>query len=145
MKYTVSIDINHPIDRVIELFDNEENMFDWMEGLESFERLSGEPGEPGAKSKLRFKTKKREIEMVETIEEKNLPLSYKMTYEAKGVLNRINNRFESIDKNTTRYSTDQEFEFKGALKLMAFLMPGAFKKQSKKYLNDFKQFAESQN
>ena len=43
-----------------------------------------------------------------------------------------------------RYTTEQEFQFKGFMKIMAFLMPGAFKKQSMQYLKDFKAFAENQ-
>ena len=37
MKYTLSVLINLPIDRVVELFDNDENLYKRMEGLESTE------------------------------------------------------------------------------------------------------------
>jgi hypothetical protein len=40
---------------------------------------------------------------------------------------------------------EQEFQFKGFMKIIGFLFPGAFKKQSLKYLVDFKQFAEIEN
>ena len=49
--YTVAIEIDLPRDRVIELFDNPDNLFKWQTGLQSFDHLSGEPGQPGAKSK----------------------------------------------------------------------------------------------
>ena len=39
---------------------------------------------------------------------------------------------------------DQEFRFKGFMKIIGLLMPGAFKKQSKKYLEDFKYFVENE-
>ena len=52
MKYTVEIEIDLPRERVIELFDSTENCFKWQKGLLSFDHLSGEPGQPGAKSKL---------------------------------------------------------------------------------------------
>ncbi len=51
---TVSIEIDLPRYRVIALFDSPENLFKWQTGLQSFERLSGEPGHPGGKSKLVF-------------------------------------------------------------------------------------------
>ncbi len=143
MKYTVAIEINQPLEKTVALFDNEENIYKWMEGLQHFEHLTGEPGTPGATSKMVFKMKNREMEMIETVEEKNLPDFYRMNYKAKGVLNIINNKFEAIDEATTRYTTEQEFKFKGAMKVIGFLMPGAFKKQSMKYLKDFKAFAES--
>ena len=116
----------------------------WMNGLESFEPLDGTPGEVGAKSRLRFKMGKREIEMIETITAKNLPEEFTGTYEAKGVFNIVRNSFEPLPGNKTKYTTEQEFQFKGFMKLIGLLMPGAFKKQSMKYLKDFKTFVESQ-
>lgn len=144
MNYSLDIEIDLPIDKVITLFDSTENMFKWMEGLESFEALSGEPGQEGAKSKLLFKMGKREIEMVETITKKNLPDEFTATYDAKGVFNIVKNSFEKVSEDKTKYITEQEFQFKGFMKLIGFLMPGAFKKQSLKYMNDFKKFAEGQ-
>ncbi|HBL78921.1 MAG TPA: SRPBCC family protein [Aequorivita sp.] len=143
MKYSVSITIDKPVNEVVALFDNVDNMKKWMNGLESFEPLDGTPGEVGAKSRLRFKMGKREIEMIETITAKNLPEEFTGTYEAKGVFNIVRNSFEPLPGNKTKYTTEQEFQFKGFMKLMGLLMPGAFKKQSMKYLQDFKAFAES--
>ncbi|MBC8375302.1 MAG: SRPBCC family protein [FCB group bacterium] len=144
MKYTVELDINLPIDRVIDLFDSTENMYKWMEGLQSFEPLEGTPGEVGAKSKMVFLSGKREIEMIETITVKNLPNEFSGNYVAKGVYNLVKNRFESRGKNQTRYITEQEFQFTGFMKYLAFFMPGAFKKQSLQHMKAFKKFAECQ-
>ena len=143
MKYTLEIDINKPIDEVVALFDNPDNMDKWMEGLQSFEPISGNPGQDGAKSKLRFKMGKREIEMIETILVRNLPHEFSCTYEAKDVFNIVKNRFKKISDIKTRYITENQFQFKGFMKIIGLLMPGAFKKQSYKYLEAFKKFAES--
>jgi len=113
-----------------------------MEGLQSFEHLSGTPGQPGAKSKLKFKMGKREIEMIETITVRNLPEEFSGTYEAKGVFNIVKNKFIPVGENKTKHIAESEFQFRGMMKIMGILMPGAFKKQSMKYLNDFKIFAE---
>lgn len=146
MKYTCEIEINQPINKVIELFDNAENLSKWMEGLESFEHLSGEAGQPGAKSLLKFKMGKRKMEMTETITVRNLPEEFSGYYEMDGVTNFIKNSFTAISENKTHYRTDNEFVIKKNLvmKVFAFLMPGMFKKQSMKYLESFKKFAESQ-
>lgn len=143
MKYTTEIEIDKPIDEVVALFDNADNLGKWMEGLQSFEHLSGEPGQVGAKSKLVFKMGKREIEMIETITVRNLPDEFSGTYEAKGVFNIVKNKFVPLSENRTKYISEQEFQFKGFMKIIGFLMPSAFKKQSVKYLKDFKEFAES--
>ena len=39
-------------------------------------------------------------------------------------------------------TNEQEFQFKGFMKIVAFIMQGAFKKQSLKYMTAFKTFAE---
>jgi len=144
MKYSQSVIINRPIDKVIELFDDPDNLYKWMDGLQEFEHLDGTPGEVGARSRMKFKMGKREIEMIETITVKDLPREFAGTYEADGVVNIVRNSFEPVGDDATRYSAENEFEFKGFMKIIAFLMPGAFKKQSMKYLEDFKRFAESE-
>jgi hypothetical protein len=145
MKYKVAVEINQPVEKVVELFDNPDNMKKWMEGLLSFETVSGTPGQEGAKSRLRFRMGKREIEMIETITKRNLPEEFTGTYEAKGVFNISKNSFIPINENSTKYVSEQEFQFKGIMKLIGAVMPGAFKKQTVKYLNAFKEFAEKHN
>ena len=142
MKYTTEVEINLPVKKVIELFDNPDNLKLWMEGLQSFEHLSGTPGQPGAKSKLKFKMGNREIEMVETITTKNLPDEFSGTYETKGVFNIVKNKFIPVGENKTKHIAESEFQFRGMMKIMGILMPGAFKKQSMKYLEKFKEFAQ---
>lgn len=144
MKYTVETEINLPITRVVELFDDPENLKHWQPGLISFEPISGTPGQTGAKSKLKYKMGKREIEMIETITVRNLPQEFSGTYEAKGVFNIVKNYFRPVSDNKTKYINETEFQFSGFMKLIGFLMPGAFRKESEKYLRQFKEFAEKQ-
>jgi hypothetical protein len=144
MKYTVEIEINAPVSKVIELFDAPDNLYKWMEGLQSFEHLSGTPGQPGAKSRLQYKMGKREIEMIETVIVRNLPEEFSGSYEAKGVYNIVKNKFIFVSPQKTLYVTEQEFHFDGFMKVFAFLMPVVFKKQSMKYLKAFKTFVEGQ-
>lgn len=144
MKYTISIIIDRPLDKVIELYDNPDNLKEWMEGLQSFEHISGTPGQVGARSKLVYKMGKRHIEMIETVTVRRLPHEFSGTYEADGVFNIVKNKFEKLSDTKTKYVTEQEFEFKGMMKYFSILMPWAFKKQSMKYLKAFKDFAERQ-
>jgi carbon monoxide dehydrogenase subunit G len=143
MKYTSEIEIAKPIDQVIRLFDNPDNLPRWMDGLQSFEHISGTPGQPGAKSRLKFKMGNREMEMIETIKVRNLPDEFSGTYEAKGTLNLVKAKFVKLAESRTKYISEQEFQFKGVMKIMGFLMPGLFKKQTMKFLTSFKTFAEN--
>ena len=56
--------------------------------------------------------------------------------------NQLDNYFIVVDDNTTKWKIDNEFKGKGMLALMLFLFPGMFKKQSLKFMNNFKAFAE---
>ncbi|WP_431128642.1 SRPBCC family protein [Flagellimonas flava] len=143
MKYTCEITIDLPRDAFIEKLDNPDNMKHWQRGLLAYEHLSDKPGTRGSQMSLRYKMGKREFEMVETILKRNLPDEFHMTYDTKGVHNIQKNYFKEVDEKT-QWVSESEFQFSGfGMKLMAFLMPGAFKKQSLKYLEDFKAFAET--
>jgi carbon monoxide dehydrogenase subunit G len=143
MKYTCSIDIDKPIDDVIRLFDNPDNLKYWQPGLLSYEHLSGTPGELGARAKLHYKMGKREIEMIETVIKRDLPHEFTGSYETNGVVNISKNFFEPINEKRTRYTSEQEFKLSGFMKIMGWFMPGSFQKESEKYLRQFKDFAES--
>ena len=142
MKYSCEITINLPRDRVIELFDNPDNMSEWQEGLQSFEPFEGEPGTPGAKSRIHYKMGKRDIKMVETIVTRDLPNEFSATYETDGVWNIVENHFSETPDGKTEWHIDTEFKCSGFLKILAFVMPGMFKKQTQKMMSDFKNFAE---
>lgn len=143
MKYSKEIIIDLPREEVIAKMENPDNFKHWQKGFISYNHLSGVPGKEKALSKLKYKMGKREIEMIETIEKNNLPSKLFLTYDAKGVFNRQKNYFEKVNENATKWISDNEFEFSGFMKLIAFLMPGSFKKQTYEYMKDFKAFAEN--
>ncbi|WP_343488407.1 SRPBCC family protein [Allomuricauda sp. d1] len=143
MKYTTEILIDLPRDEFIKKLDDPDNMKHWARGLESQELLSGEAGQEGARTNMRFKMGKREFDMVETIIKRNMPHEFHATYDTKGVHNIQKNYFKE-EGEKTRWISESEFQFAGlGMKVMAFLMPSAFKKQSMKYAQDFKNFAEN--
>ena len=143
MKYTSEIIVELPIDKFLEKMDNSENMKHWQEGLIGYEQLEGNPGEVGAKMKLSYKFKKREMDLIETITHKKLPGEFNMTYTTKGMLNHVENHFEETPEGHTKWTSTSEFiPDNFMMKLMTTLMKGAFKKQSMKYMVAFKNFAE---
>lgn len=136
--------IELPREKVITLFDNEENMFKWMRGLESVDHLSGTPGREGAKTQLFFNNGKRTMGMVETITKKNLPDHISFLFEANGVQNWNDNHFEIVSENETKWTQNNVFKFKGMVWFFALFFPGMFKKQSLRSMFDFKKFAEAE-
>lgn len=143
MKYTAEIVVDVPREEFIKKMDEPENMRHWQRGLVNYEQLSQNPGQEGAQMTLSYKMGKREITMVETIIKRNLPEELHTIYDTKGVHSIQKNYFKD-EGDKTRWISESEFQFSGfSMKLMGFLMPGAFKKQSLKYMQDFKSFAET--
>lgn len=143
MNYTTEITVELPRSEFIKKFDNPENMQHWQKGLTSYAFLSGPPGKEGSKMELQYLMGKRNIVMVETIIKNNLPYEFHATYDAKGVHNIQKNYFKDLDGEKTLWISESEFQFQGIfMKFMGLIMPSAFKKQSCKYLEDFKAFAE---
>ena len=145
MKYTNEITIDLPLNQVLEFFDSPKNLPKWQPELISLEPISGTPGQPGAKSRLKYLLGKREMEMIETITVRNLPDEFSATYETKGVYNLASNQFVAISENQTMWLTQNDFRFSGFMWFMSFFMgKKAFQKQSQYYMDKFKEFAESQ-
>ena len=144
MKFTCSVEIDQPIKRVIQLFDNPANMKEWQDGFVSMELLSGVRGKVGAKSRLLYKSGKHVVELIETIQVKNLPQEKTALYEHKHMVNIMSNYFTALGTDKTKWEVVIEYtKFIGFFpKLMALLMPGVFKKQTQKWLDQFKKFAK---
>jgi hypothetical protein len=143
MKYSVDIDINLPRDRVSELFQDPSRISEWQESFVRMELVSGEPGQSGNVHKLVHKMGKREIEMIETIQENDLPNRFVATYESSGVWNIVENDFSENPDGSTHWHINTEFHCSGFMKLMTWFAPGMFKKQTTKMQVDFKAFAEN--
>ena len=144
MQYTTEIIVDLPREEFIKKLDNPENMKHWQRGLVNYKLLSITPKKEGAKMELQYKMGKRDMVLVETIMKYNLPDELHVTYDTKGVHNIQKNYFKVIDDTTTRWVSETEFQFSGfMMKLIGFLMPNSFKKQSQQYLQDFKAFAET--
>ena len=141
--YTVSIDIEAPRARVLELFDNPDNLSAWQTGFQSFEHLSGEPGHVGARAKVVYVNGKHRIELIETITKRDLPDAFDGTYEWKGGSNTLENRFIEVGPSQTRWESRCDYTFHSFfLKAMGFFAPGMFRKQNMKFLKNFKAFVE---
>lgn len=143
MKYTTEIIIEKGLEEVIKKMDSTDNMKHWQEGLASAEHISGTPGEFGAQMKLNYDFGKRQMELIETITKQNFPHEFHATYNTKGVRNIQQNYFELTPQGYTKWICENKFEPTNfAMNAMLFLMPRAFKKQTKAYMTNFKNFVE---
>lgn len=144
MKYTCTVQINLPINEVVELWANEQYFYKWQDGFTKIEPISGKQGGAGAKAKIYLNDGKRKMELLETIIVNNLPSEKTALYEHKHMTNTQTTKFTIVSENETKYTSEVEYiKFNGFMpKLMAKLMPHVFRKQSLKWMIQFKIFAE---
>ncbi len=144
MKFTCSVDINAPREKVVELWQDPNNLQYWQDGFDRMEHVSGVPGEAGAISNMYYQMRGKSMQLIETIVHNNLPDSFEGQYDHESMSNTMRVHFEALDERTTRYITEIHYtQFNGFMvKMMAKLFPGMFKKQSQKWFDQFKDFVE---
>ena len=67
MKFHIEIIVDISLDKLIELFENPENLKKWQPNLIRFEHLSGTLGQVGAKSRINYNMVIKKIVMQEEI------------------------------------------------------------------------------
>jgi Polyketide cyclase / dehydrase and lipid transport len=153
MKYTVSIEIALPRERVAQLLADPAHLPKWLRGLVLHEPLSGTYGHVGTKSRVVFQIGKQKIECTETITRREpvdlhgIPRGSVVRFDreivGEGMWNAVRDRLTEAGPQTTLWQSESEYRFSGLpMRLMGLLMPGAFRKQSQQHLQDFKAFAE---
>ena len=115
----------------------------WQPELIDYKLISGEPGQVNSRTRLMYIMGSRETEMIETITKNNLSYEFNGTSEANGVFNEVSNKFIEIGPNKTKWISHNKFIMSGFMRIIGFLIPGSFRKQSNKYMENFKQFAET--
>lgn len=141
MRYSVEIEINAPVAKVVELFDVPENVKNWMP-VTRIEPIQGSPGQVGTQSRLIMNNGGKETTMVETVLVRDLPREFTGSYEFQGIVYVVKNHFLEAPGGKTRYVSDQDFQLMGFVKLLGWLMPWLFKKESMKHMVAFKAFVE---
>jgi len=144
MKFTCSVVIAKNRDDVVHLFDNPDNLQHWQDGFISLKHSSGTPGKAGAQSTIRYDIRGKKMDMLETVTKRNPPEEFHGTYEGDFGKNTMHNYFDVLGPESTRWRSELEYlEMNGfIMKTMAFLMPSIFKKQTQKWMDQFKAFAE---
>jgi hypothetical protein len=144
MLYTTEILVKVPLDVFVKKMNNIDNLKHWQRGLQSTEHISGNPGDLGSKIRLNYKFGKRKMEVVETITKSDFPNGFHATYTTKGMDNLQKNQFSETSDGFTKWTSINEFTpLSFSMRIMLFIMPSAFKKQSLKYMKDFKNFVEN--
>ena len=146
---TQKIQIDLPIDQVMQLFLKQEYFKEWQKGLISSKNLTSSVGERGSKRQMKIKMAGTSITMEEEITKVDLPHAWEAVYRSKGVVNYQYNRFRESEKKTehgnhkiTLWDSRSVFKFTGFMRLIGRTKPELFKDQTIQFMKDFKTFAE---
>ena len=153
MKYTVSIEIALPRQRVAQLLADPAHLPKWLRGLVVHEPLSGTHGQVGTTSRVVMQMGKQKMECTETITRRepvdlrDIPRSAVVHFEreivGEGMWSAVRDRLTDTGRDRTLWQSENEYRFSGLLmRLVGMVMPGAFRKQSLQHMQDFKAFAE---
>jgi hypothetical protein len=153
MKYTVSIEIALPRERTVQLLADPANFPKWLRGLVVHEPISGAPGEVGTKSRVVLQMGQQKVECIETVTRREPPALRQIPKDSvvhfdreivgEGMWSVARDRLTEAGPEKTLWESDNEYRFSGLLmRFMGRLMPGAFRKQSRAHMQDFKAFAE---
>ena len=153
MKYTNSIEIALPQQRVAQLLADPQHLPSWLRGLVLHEPLQGEHGQLGTTSRVVLEAGQRTMECTETITHREpadlteIPRGTVVRFERElvgdGMWNGVRDSLTWTGPETTLWRSESEFRFSGLLmRLVGLLMPRSFHRQSQQHMEDFKAFAE---
>lgn len=153
MKYTVSIEIARPREEVAQLLADPAHIPKWLRGMVLHEPLNGLHGHVGTKSRVVMQMGQQQFEATETITRREpadlrgIPSGSVVHFEreivAEGMWSVARERLTEASPHTTLWVSENEYRFSSLLmRLVGFLMPGTFRKQSLQHMQDFKAFAE---
>ena len=116
----------------------------WQEGLISTEHISGVPKDIGSTMQLNYQFGSQKMKLTESVTHRENNASIHFNFDTKVMHNIQRNSFETIDKTTTKWICKNEF-FPRSLsaRIMLLLLPKTFKKQTQKYLTNFKNYVEN--
>ena len=153
VKYTVSIEIALRRERVAQLLADPRHLPMWLRGLVLHEPVNGTHGQVGTESRVVMQMGRQTMEATETItrrEPANLHgippdsvVHFDREIVAKGMWSAARERLTEAGPETTLWVSENEHRFSSVpMRLVGLVMPGAFRKQTHRHMQDFKAFAE---
>ncbi|MEJ2887734.1 SRPBCC family protein [Actinomycetospora aeridis] len=153
MKYTVSIEVALPREKVAQLLADPAHLPMWLRGLVRHEPVTGVHGQVGTESRVVLRMGQQEMECTETVTRRepadlhaipgDVVVHYDREIVAEGMWNAARERLTEAGPGTTLWASENEYRFSSLpMRLAAPLMRGVFRKQSRQHMQDFKAFAE---
>lgn len=145
MSYRIELDIAKPHAQVVKAFLDPNSLQHWQPDFVSYETLTGQgKRHKGDTAKMVHMMGKKEMVTIETITLYDPPNRYAAVYDTDGFLNIMSNEFIPVSDTQTRWILNGECKVSGIMmRLVALVMPGAFRKQTELYMKMFRDFVET--
>jgi hypothetical protein len=125
----------------------------WLRGLVLHEPLRGRHGQVGTESRVVLQTGRQQMECTETVTRREpadlhgIPRDGVVHFDreivAQGMWSAARERLTETGPETTLWESENEYRFSAVpMRLVGYVMRGAFRKQSLQHMQDFKAFAE---
>jgi hypothetical protein len=140
-KSTVELSIDAPLMEVAYLLSDPRNSTKWMDDLERYEPIRGEPGTPG--STYRLVPKRGNMVFTATVVERDLPTRLQLKLDASNVTVAVTGTMSKLPDGRTLLRSEEVFTFKGLWNtVFGFLAQAAVRKAHRRHIEAFKRFAE---
>ena len=123
MKYTISIEIAQPRERVVQLLADTAHLPKWLRGLVLHEPLNGMHGQVGTESRVVLQMGQQTMEATETITRREpanlhgIPRDSVVHFEreiiAKGMWSAAREQFTEAGPDSTLWVSENEYRFSG--------------------------------
>jgi uncharacterized protein YndB with AHSA1/START domain len=144
MKFRLELPIHKPRAEVWKLFDDPANMNKWQPSLIKIERVNGTAGQPGAVSRLTFKSGEREYTLTEMVLFRAEPERLDGVYENEYAENVVRNTFFEQGSDSTLWKVEVVFKFRTLfMKIMGPLKKKNFVIRTQRDMERFKALAEN--
>jgi hypothetical protein len=141
MKSTVQLDINVPQQRLATLFADPTLNTRWMDDVERYEPISGQPGAPG--SQYRLVPKKGDMVFVATVISNDLPNESRLHLDASNFTVSVTAKYVALSPGKSRLVSEEVFTFKSLIgKITGFFARSAIHDAHRRHMEAFKRFAE---
>lgn len=143
MKFKLELSLNKPRAEVWRIFDDPHNLNKWQPSLINIERVSGTTGQPGAITKLTFRSGEREFALLEKVTLRAEPERLDEVYENEYAENVLKNTFLEQGEDITLWKVEVIFNFKTLfMKILGLLKKKNFVIRTQRDMERFKALVE---
>ena len=143
MKFSHTITIGRPRERIYELLANPPELKSWFPGFVASEPLGGAAGTPGATARLTFETASGPIVLLETVIDRQPPDLLATTYEFETVIYSLMHHLESVAAAETRWTLECTSDVERGGWLVNWLLSRTLQAAGRKGMAQFKAKVEA--